>query len=237
MPGERAPARDGRPRIFIDRGGTFTDCILEDSATGQLSAVKVLSADRAPIVGIQKLLGLGPSEPIPPCEVRLGTTIATNALLERRGTPCLLVITRGFADLLTIGTQARPDLFALDIATPAPLASTVIEVDARRAADGEILARPDLAELERSLTRARSAGIASAAIAVLHDYADGSLERDIAEVVRRVGFAHVALAHELCPELGFLSRAETAVLDAYLTPALARYLAALAAELPGSGCW
>ncbi len=223
-----------RRRIFIDRGGTFTDCILHDSGKNTLRVVKVLSSDRAPIEGIRRLLGLSEAEPIPPCEVRMGTTIATNALLERKGARVLLVITRGFGDLLEIGTQARADLFALNIEKPSLLYEAVLEVDARRSADGAVLARPDLGNVAREFARYRQAGLESVAIAVLHDYGDGSLERELGELAQSAGFSHVALSHELSPELGFLSRADTAVIDAYLTPSLAHYLRALEAELPES---
>jgi 5-oxoprolinase (ATP-hydrolysing) len=228
--GDSSPRR----RVFIDRGGTFTDCILHNSETNTLGVLKVLSSDRAPIEGIRRLFELAEGEPIPACEVRMGTTIATNALLERKGARVLLVITRGFADLLEIGTQARADLFALNIEKPQLLYEAVLEVDARRSAEGALLARPDLVGVARELARHRRAGLESVAIAVLHDYREGSLERELGELARSAGFPHVALSHELCPELGFLSRADTAVVDAYLTPSLGRYLRALEDELPES---
>ena len=110
-----------RYQFAIDRGGTFTDCILFDQSTGLWAVTKVLSGPDSPLVGMRKLLGLARSAPIPPCEVRIGTTLATNALLERKGVPTGLLITRGFADLLAIGTQARPDLFALRIEKAPPI--------------------------------------------------------------------------------------------------------------------
>jgi 5-oxoprolinase (ATP-hydrolysing) len=229
-----APESARRPRIFIDRGGTFTDCILHDSAGGALRVAKMLSSDRAPLEGIRKLLGLGAEDVIPPCDIRMGTTIATNALLERKGARVLLVITRGFADLLEIGTQARGDLFELNIQKPSLLYEAVLEVDARRSANGALLARPDPEQFRRALAQQRNASIDSVAIAVLNDYRDGSLERELGDIAKSLGFSQVSLSHELCPELGFLSRADTAVLDAYLTPGLGRYLRGLSAELPGS---
>jgi 5-oxoprolinase (ATP-hydrolysing) len=114
--------------FFIDRGGTFTDCLCFDDQ-GQVRVAKVLSSDRAPLEGIRQLLGIGPRDPIPPCNVRMGTTLATNALLERKGQRFALLITRGFRDLLEIGTQARPDLFALEIRKPGVLYDAVLEVD------------------------------------------------------------------------------------------------------------
>ncbi len=105
-------------QFWIDRGGTFTDCLGRDPTSDEIHAVKVLSSDRAPLVGIRSLLGIDENAPIPPCQVRMGTTLATNALLERHGTVCALAITRGFRDLLEIGTQARPRIFELDIVKP-----------------------------------------------------------------------------------------------------------------------
>lgn len=223
-----------RHRIFIDRGGTFTDCILDDRVGGALRVVKVLSSDRAPLEGIRRLLGISPDAPIPPCDIRMGTTLATNALLERKGARVLLVISRGFGDLLEIGTQARGDLFALNIQKPSLLYEAVLEVDARRSAEGEVLARPDFERFRSELARHRAAGIDSVAIAVLNDYRDGGLERELGEIAKSLAFSQIALSHELSPELGFLSRADTSVIDAYLTPGLARYLQSLSVELPGS---
>src|SRR5512136_257161 len=130
-----------RPEFWIDRGGTFTDCILREPETGRLRVAKLLSSDRAPLDAIRELLGIARGAPIPPCDVRMGTTLATNALLERKGAPFALAITRGFRDLLAIGTQARPKLFDLQIRKPELLYREVLEVDARAGADGEVLAR------------------------------------------------------------------------------------------------
>src|SRR5689334_15332478 len=116
----------GRWQFWIDRGGTFTDCLGLDPETGELRVAKVLSSDRAPLVAIRQILGLEDRSPIPPCDVRMGTTVATNALLERKGTPSALVVTRGFADLLEIGTQARPHIFDLEIRKPALLHREVL---------------------------------------------------------------------------------------------------------------
>jgi 5-oxoprolinase (ATP-hydrolysing) len=222
-------------QFWIDRGGTFTDlCGL--SPEGELRVAKVLSSDRAPLEGIRRILGLGDAQPIPPCEVRMGTTVATNALLERRGAPCALAITRGFADLLEIGTQARPELFAIDVVKPPVLYREVIEIDARAGPNGEVLARPDRTALAAELAalRARSPGLDSIAVVVLHAYAAPALEAEVGVIAAEAGFAHVALSADLAAELGMLARGDTAVVDAYLTPLLARYLAELARELPGS---
>jgi 5-oxoprolinase (ATP-hydrolysing) len=223
-----------RWQFWIDRGGTFTDCLGREPGTGRIHTAKVLSSDRAPLEGIRAILKLAADQPIPPCRIRMGTTIATNALLERRGARVALVITRGLGDLLAIGTQARPDLFALEIEKPGVLYEQVIEVDARADAEGRPLSKPDLARLRDDLAAARARGIESVAIVVLNDYARGELEQLLARAVDGLGFSHVSLSHEIAPELGVLARAETAVLDAYLTPLIGRYVSALEVELPGS---
>jgi 5-oxoprolinase (ATP-hydrolysing) len=223
-----------RWQFFVDRGGTFTDCIGREPATGALSVVKVPSSDDAPLIGIRRLLGLGDDAPIPACEVRLGTTLGTNALLERRGARCALLLTRGFGDLLELGDQTRPDLFALAIQKPRPLPERVLEVAARLDADGQVLERPALDALRDQLSEVRQAGIESLGVAVLNDYREGLLEREIAQLAREVGYRHVALGSELAPGIGYLSRASTTAIDAYLTPLLQRYLASLTAALPGS---
>ena len=222
--------------IWLDRGGTFTDGIGR-APGGELRVAKVLSRDDAPggaaVAAIRALLGLGPDEPVPPCDVRMGTTLATNALLERRGAPTALAITRGFADLCAIGDQTRPDLFALDIVRPEVLYREVIEIDARAAPDGTVLAAPG-DELEAELAAARARGCTSLAVVVLHAYAAPALEQAVAEVARRAGFAHVSCSAEAGAEIGVLGRADTTVVDAYLTPVLAAHVAELRAALPGS---
>jgi 5-oxoprolinase (ATP-hydrolysing) len=225
---------EARWQFFVDRGGTFTDCIGKHPLTGQLSVVKVPSSDEAPLLGIRLLLGLRAEDPIPACELRLGTTLGTNALLERRGARSALLLTRGFGDLLELGDQTRPDLFALRIERPAPLPERVLEVDARLDADGHVLQQPHLAELEHALRELRATGIDSVAVAVLNDYREGALERPIAEAARRAGIAHAVCASNVAPAIGYLARASTAAIDAYLTPLLERYLATLQRALPGS---
>ena len=220
--------------IWIDRGGTFTDCVGRDPNTGLLRAVKLLSSDQAPLLGIRRLLGLGDEAALPPCRVRMGTTLATNALLERRGAACGLAISRGFGDLLAIGDQTRPDLFALAIAPRPQLQRAVLEVDARLAADGALLLRPEPAGLRAELRSLRATGLRSLAVAVLHAHRDGALEREIGEAAGEAGFEHVTLSHEVAGAQGFLARVETAVVDAYLTPLLRDYVALLTSELPGS---
>ena len=220
--------------FWIDRGGTFTDCIGRDPATGRLHVAKLLSSDRAPLAAIRQLLGIAADAPIPACDIRMGTTLATNALLERKGCDFALAITRGFGDLLAIGTQARPRIFDLEIRKPEQLYREVLELDARADASGRVLARPDPARLRAELSRLRERGFASLAVVVLHAYRAGALEREIGEAARAVGFGHVALSHEVASEIGMLARGDTACVDAYLTPLLRDYVAGLRRELPGS---
>ena len=209
-----------RWEFWIDRGGTFTDCLGREPETGAIRIAKVLSSDRAPLEGIRRILGLPPEAPIPACDVRMGTTIATNALLERKGAPSALIITRGFRDLLEIGTQARPHIFDLQIRKPAPLHREVLEVDARADAEGRVLARPDPERLRRDLARLRANGIRSVAIVLLHAYRAAELEREVGAAALAAGFEHVALSHEVAAEIGALARGDTTMVDAYLTPLL-----------------
>lgn len=218
--------------FWLDRGGTFTDC-LGRAPDGGVHTTKVLSSARAPIEGIRRLLGLEPDDPIPPCEVRMGTTVATNALLERKGARVALLVTRGFGDLLDIGTTQRPDLFALDIIKPQSLYARVIEVDARAAASGDVLAGVD-ADAVRIQLEGLWGEVESLAIVVMHAHRAPQLECRLAALAREVGFEHVTLSHETTQQLGLLRRGDTAVVDAYLTPLLAAYLGELQRELPGS---
>ncbi len=221
-------------QFWIDRGGTFTDCIGRDPDTGELHVAKLLSTDRAPLIGIRELLGLNDSDPIPPSEVRMGTTIATNALLERKGTPCALAITRGFRDLLAIGNQVRPEIFDIEIRKPELLYRRVLEVAARSDAAGRTLERPDADALREKLRAIRDEGIDSLAVVLLHAYRAHDLEREIGAVARDVGFDHVSLSHEVAAEIGMVGRGDTTVVDAYLTPLIRDYVASLLEELPGT---
>jgi 5-oxoprolinase (ATP-hydrolysing) len=220
-------------RFWIDRGGTFTDCIGCDPG-GRLHVVKVLSSDDAPIVAIRRILGLSDEAPIPPCEVRMGTTLATNALLERHGVSTTLVITHGFEDLPLIGDQTRPELFALRIDKPAPLAEVVVGVASRGTPDGRAHARATRDEVLESLQQAVRGGAPSVAVAVLHGTRAPELERELGAWAREAGASHVSLSHEVDAEQGLLARTETTVADAYLTPLLAEYVAKLERALPGS---
>jgi 5-oxoprolinase (ATP-hydrolysing) len=221
-------------QFWIDRGGTFTDCIGKDPASGELRVTKVLSSDRAPLIAIRELLGIAAETPIPACEIRMGTTVATNALLERKGARCALAITRGFADVLEIGTQARPKIFDLEITKPEALYRGVLEIDARARADGTISSRPDPTALEEGLRALLADGATSLAVVVLHAYRAGELEVEIGETAKRVGFSHVSLSHEVTAEMGLVGRGDTTAVDAYLTPLIHEYVRTLLAELPGS---
>ena len=172
--------------FWIDRGGTFTDCI-GCAPDGSLRVAKVLSSDQAPLIGIRQLLGLDPSASIPVSRVQMGTTLATNALLERKGCRHALLITRGFADALEIGTQQRPDLFDLHVTKPSVLYDRVIEVPERVAADGTVLEPLDEPALRRQLYSLRAQGYASVAVVLVHGYRYPHHEQRLAEI----GRAHV----------------------------------------------
>ncbi|MFQ5346819.1 MAG: hydantoinase/oxoprolinase N-terminal domain-containing protein, partial [Rhodothalassiaceae bacterium] len=218
-------------QFWIDRGGTFTDIVARDPQ-GRLSAHKLLSEapglyEDAALEGMRRILGLAPGEPFPAARVaaiRMGTTVATNALLERRGTPTLLLITRGFRDALVIAQQNRPQLFALRIERPPPLYARVAEVDERLAADGTVLTPLDEAALRETLLAARAAGLAAVAIAFLHGYRYPGHERKAAAIARAAGFAQVSASHEVSPLARLVPRGQTTVADAYLSPVLRRYV-------------
>lgn len=227
-------AHASRWQFWIDRGGTFTDCLGVHPTTGVLEVAKVLSSDRAPLDGIRQILGLPRDASIPPCDIRMGTTVATNALLERKGAPFALVVTRGFRDLLKIGNQTRPDIFALEIRKPEVLHQTVVEVEARVAPDGTVLARDDDNAARSALSDVRQQGIDSLAVVVLHAYENPEPEREIGRLAAEMGFGQVSLSHEVAREIGMVGRGDTTAVDAYLTPLIRRYVDTLRAELPGS---
>ena len=220
-------------QVWIDRGGTFTDC-LGVFPCGEMACAKVLSSDSAPLQGIRVLLSLRRNERIPPCEIKMGTTIATNALLERKGVRQALLITRGFKDTLAIGTQQRPELFDLRITLPSVLPDKIIEVDERLAANGRVLQPADPAVIRRELDRLRRDGYRNVAVVLLHGYAHPRHEKLIAGLARQAGMTHVACSHEVCPEIGLTGRGDTTTVDAYLTPLLINYMNVLHADLPGS---
>lgn len=220
-------------RFFIDRGGTFTDC-LAIAPSGKASSVKVLSTDDAPLVAIRNAMGLVESAAIPPCSVRMGTTIATNALLERRGARTLLLITEGFKDVLTIGTQARPEIFALHIQRPEQLCERVLETQLRADHLGQPVCGDRDDGVQDGLERAFADGFESVAIVVLNGHLAPRLEWSLRELAWRVGFRHISMSHEAANQQGLLKRAQTTVIDAYLAPALRRYFQKLEHSLMGS---
>ena len=227
-----------RWHFWIDRGGTFTDVIAR-SPEGRILAKKLLSEnpgayDDAALEAIRRFVGLGSGAPIPAeriAAVKMGTTVATNALLERKGDPTLLVITRGLKDQLEIGTQARPDIFAKRIIKPEMLYDRVVEADERVRADGTIETPLDLAALEAQLRRARADGIDAAAIVFMHAYAWPEHERQAAALARDLGFGQVSPSHEVSPLIKLVPRGDTAVADAYLSPILHRYVEKVAGAL------
>lgn len=233
-PYDARPDQTRRYNVWIDRGGTFTDCIGHWPGASTLRVVKVLSSDRAPLLGIRQLLGLADDAAITPCDIRMGTTIATNALLERAGVRTALITTEGFGDLLRIGDQTRPGLFDLRIARPEVLYERVLELAARCDANGVVLLTPVEAETRAALNELRAEGIESVAIVFMHAYREPALERLVAAYARDAGFEDVICSHEVVAELGLLGRAQTTVVDAYLTPLIRRYMQTLLAELPGS---
>jgi 5-oxoprolinase (ATP-hydrolysing) len=223
--------------FWIDRGGTFTD-VVGVAPDGRLHTRKLLSSDDAPVEGIRTVLreagAWRPGEALPPCAVKLGTTVATNALLERRGVRTLLVTSSGLGDLLTIGTQERPDLFALAIEKPPPLHERALELPGRADVHGRVLEPFDEDGARSALAAARGEGFEAVAILGIHAYRDPAWEERVAALAHEAGFPTVVLSAEVARELGMLARGETSVADAYLTPLLRRHVERLAAALPGA---
>jgi 5-oxoprolinase (ATP-hydrolysing) len=226
-------------RFSIDRGGTFTD-VVGRSPDGRLDSCKLLSDDDAPVAGIRQLLGIAPGAVIPPGaveSVRMGTTVATNALLERRGAPVLLLVDEGMADLLVIGDQARPDLFDLSAARPPPLYARVAEVSGRVDVAGAAVSPFDEHAARAVLAEGRAAGMQACAIALMHGWRHPAGELRLAALAHAAGFAQVSMSHAVSPLLRLVPRAETTVADAYLSAVVARHVAALADALPGVRLW
>ena len=196
-------------------------------------AYEVSTGDEAPVLGIRHLFGLAAGDAIPLCEVRLGTTRGTNALLERRGAAVGFVTTQGFGDLLLIGDQSRPHLFELSIRKPAPLASHVMEVQERLSADGAVLTPVDRDLAREQLSGLRSRGVESLAVALLHAYRNPIHELIMGEIAREVGFREVVLSHQVSPSIKIVPRAESTVLDAYLNPILRQYVERIEQRLGG----
>ncbi|MGW0130875.1 hydantoinase B/oxoprolinase family protein [Streptomyces sp. NPDC003299] len=221
-------------QFWVDRGGTFTD-IVARRPDGRLLTHKLLSdtpADHgdAAVAGVQALLA-GSTEPVD--AVRMGTTVATNALLERKGERTLLVITRGFRDALRIAYQNRPRIFARRIELPELLYERVLEVDERITADGTVLRAPDLDALAGPLRQAHDDGIRAVAVVCMHSHLHPAHERAVGELAERIGFPQISLSSEVSPLMKLVPRGDTAVVDAYLSPVLRRYVQQVAGELTG----
>ncbi|UGQ15242.1 hydantoinase B/oxoprolinase family protein [Yinghuangia sp. ASG 101] len=232
-----------RWQFWVDRGGTFTD-IVARRPDGRLVTRKLLSENPgryrdAAVAGIRELLGLDDSQPVTPElveQVRMGTTVATNALLERKGERTALVITRGFRDALRIAYQNRPRIFDRDIVLPEALYERVIEVDERLAADGTVLRAPDLGDgspTALALRRAYDDGIRAVAVVCLHSYVAPDHEHAIGALAARIGFPQISLSGDVSPLMKIVPRGDTTVVDAYLSPVLRRYVSQVAEQLPG----
>lgn len=228
----------GRWDFWIDRGGTFTD-VIGVAPDGAMHSRKLLSENPevyrdAAVQGIRDLLGLASGTAVPAGligTVRMGTTVATNALLERKGDRTLLLITKGFADALRIAYQARPDIFAKEIILPEQLYDRVIEVDERVLADGTIELPIDLSGQLDAITAAKADGIDAVAIAFMHSWAFPEHERVAAKAVRDIGFGQISVSHEVSPLAKLVGRGDTTIVDAYLSPILRRYVEQVASEL------
>lgn len=228
-------------QFWVDRGGTFTD-IVAKSPSGVLKTHKVLSENPeqykdAAVHGIKEILGLGKNESIPPNvieAVKMGTTVATNALLERKGDRTVFVTTQGFGDVLRIGYQNRPQLFDLDIRLPEMLYEKVIEVAERVDAAGKTLIPLDLERARSDLQAAYDNGIRSVAIALMHGYQYNQHEKQLHELAREIGFTQISVSHEVSPLMKLVPRGDTTVVDAYLSPILRRYVDQVSDQL-GAG--
>jgi len=235
-----APQTTPRWQFWIDRGGTFTD-IVGKRPDGSLVTHKLLSENPeqyrdAAVAGIRHLLGLKAGEPVTPEQVecvKMGTTVATNALLERKGEPTLLITTQGFRDALRIAYQNRPRLFDRQIVLPELLYERVIEACERMGAHGDVVEPLDEAHLRERLWAAYDAGLRSAAIVFMHGYRYTDHEQAAARIAHEVGFTQVSTSHETSPMMKFVSRGDTTVVDAYLSPILRRYVDQVASEMPG----
>ncbi|MBT7511997.1 MAG: hydantoinase/oxoprolinase family protein, partial [Rhodospirillaceae bacterium] len=225
-------------QFWVDRGGTFTDLVAK-APDGQLLTHKLLSENPerykdAAVQGIRDILGIEPGDTIPNgavSVVKMGTTVATNALLERKGDRTVFVTTRGFADVLRIGYQNRPRLFDRHIVLPEMLYEQVIEVDERIDAHGEVLTPLDEENVRTALQAAFDNGFRSAAIVFMHGYRYPGHEQWVAALAREIGFTQVSASHDVSPLMKIVSRGDTTVVDAYLSPILRRYVEQVASEL------
>jgi len=227
-------------QFWIDRGGTFTDVVAR-RPDGTLATAKLLSEnpehyEDAAVEGIRRMLGLAPGEPIGPERVevvKMGTTVATNALLERRGEPLVLAITRGFRDALRIAYQNRPRLFDRRIVLPEMLYREVIEVDERVGADGSVVRALDEAGARSALSAAYRRGLRAIAIVLMHGYRYAAHEERLAAIAGEIGFTQISVSHRVSPLIRLVGRGDTTVVDAYLSPVLHRYVDRVARALPG----
>jgi 5-oxoprolinase (ATP-hydrolysing) len=226
-------------QFFIDRGGTFTDIVA--IVNGQTIVYKLLSenpeayADAA-IQGIRDILKIPTNQPLPTEQiqvVKMGTTVATNALLERKGEKVVLAITQGFKDALRIGYQNRPDIFARHIVLPTMLYSQVVEISARYNAQGQELRPVNPEQVRQDLQTAFDEGIRSCAIVLMHSYRYPDHETQVAAIAQSIGFTHISISHQVSPAIKLISRGDTTVVDAYLTPILRRYVNQVTGQLPG----
>ncbi|MBQ1762704.1 MAG: hydantoinase B/oxoprolinase family protein, partial [Aquincola sp.] len=231
---------DPRWQFWIDRGGTFTD-VVGRAPGGALHTLKLLSEDPgryedAAVEGIRRLLQLQPDEAVTPDQVacvKMGTTVATNALLERKGDRTLLVTTRGFRDALRIAYQARPRLFDRRILLPELLYEQVVEADERVAADGSVVRPLDEAALRPALQAAFDSGIRACAVVLMHGWRFAGHEAAVGALAREIGFTQVSISHQVSPLIKLVPRGDTTVVDAYLSPILRRYVDRVAAQMPG----
>ncbi|MGB8389644.1 hydantoinase B/oxoprolinase family protein [Mycobacterium sp.] len=227
-------------QFWVDRGGTFTDIVARGPG-GRLLTYKLLSENPAryhdaAVAGIRALLRIADDVEFPVTQVeavRMGTTVATNALLERKGERTLLVITRGFGDALRIAYQNRPRIFDRHIVLPEMLYERVIEVDERITADGSVLQAPDLETLGDQLRQAHADGIRAVAVVCLHSYLYPAHEREIGKLAEQIGFAQTSLSSEVSPLMKVVPRGDTTVVDAYLSPVLRRYVNQVADQMNG----
>ncbi|RYY84664.1 MAG: 5-oxoprolinase, partial [Comamonadaceae bacterium] len=234
------PAPSTRWQFWIDRGGTFTD-VVGRRPDGTLVTHKLLSENPeqyrdAAVAGIRHLLGLKATEPITSALVdcvKMGTTVATNALLERKGEPTLLVTTRGFSDALRIAYQNRPRLFDRRIVLPELLYSEVLEAQERVGAHGEVVQPLDEGHLRLGLQDAYTRGVRSVAIVFMHGYRYTAHEEAACRIAYQIGFTQISTSHQTSPMMKFVSRGDTTVVDAYLSPILRRYVEQVAGEMPG----
>jgi 5-oxoprolinase (ATP-hydrolysing) len=218
-------------QFWIDRGGTFTDVVAQ-TPTGKIVVHKLLSEnpeqyDDAPIQGIRDVMGIAYYQPIPTNEIaaiKMGTTVATNALLERKGDRVVLATTQGFKDALRIGYQNRPNIFALEIILPEMLYEQVIEIEERYDAQGNELIPVNRSQTQQDLQAAYELGIRSCAIVLMHSYRYPEHELQVAKIASELGFQQISISHQVSPLIKFISRGDTTVVDAYLSPILRRYV-------------